>query len=68
VTASAATACPACGRDARQDARFRDVCGSPITSGAVTAEYKQLTVLFADLAREVDGSHAAVLAKLLKHR
>jgi predicted amidophosphoribosyltransferase len=33
VTASAATACPACGRGARQDARFCDACGSQIAHG-----------------------------------
>jgi adenylate cyclase len=54
VTAGPATACPACGRDARQDARFCDACGSPITSGAATAEYKQATVLFADVVHSMD--------------
>ena len=54
MTVGAAIACPACGRDARQDARFCDACGSPITSGAATAEYKQVTVLFADVVHSMD--------------
>ena len=65
MTAGAATACPACGRDARQDARFCDACGAPITSGAITAEYKQVTVLFADVVHSMDIA-AAVGAERLR--
>jgi adenylate cyclase len=64
VTASAATACPASGRDARQDARFCDACGSPITSAAITAEYKQVTVLFADVVHSMDIAKAVGAERL----
>jgi adenylate cyclase len=40
--------CGSCGNDLRAKARFCDVCGSPVVSGAVT-EYKQVTVLFVDV-------------------
>jgi adenylate cyclase len=40
--------CGSCGNDLRAKARFCDVCGSPVSSSAVT-EYKQVTVLFVDV-------------------
>jgi adenylate cyclase len=62
---TAATACLTCGRDARQDARFCDACGSPITSGATTGEYKQVAVLFPDVVHSMDIA-AAVGAERLR--
>jgi len=38
-----------CGTEPRQGARFCDGCGAPITEHDTHAEYKQVTVLFADL-------------------
>ena len=40
--------CRRCGAEPREDARFCDACGSPIGDGQ-PAEYKQVTVLFADV-------------------
>ena len=40
--------CGSCSNDLRAKARFCDVCGSPVSSSAVT-EYKQVTVLFVDV-------------------
>ena len=35
-------------------ARFCDACGAPITAAPPAAEYKQVTVLFADVVRSMD--------------
>ncbi|WP_199255370.1 zinc ribbon domain-containing protein [Mycolicibacterium mengxianglii] len=45
--------CVTCGAQPREGARFCDSCGSPITAAAVPAEYKQVTVLFADVVRSM---------------
>jgi class 3 adenylate cyclase len=49
------SACSNCGTVPRPDARFCDGCGSPITSTAArrAAEFKQVTVLFADVVRSM---------------
>jgi class 3 adenylate cyclase len=64
VTGTAATACPACGRDAREDARFCDGCGSLIAPATEHAEYKQVTVLFADVAHSMDIAAAVGTERL----
>jgi class 3 adenylate cyclase len=56
---TAATACRACGIELRESARFCDGCGAPVTEQNTHAEYKQVTVLFADVARSM-GIAAAV--------
>ena len=43
------TRCGSCGIDLRLIARFCDVCGSPVLRRPAAAEYKQVTVLFADV-------------------
>ncbi|MGO4444131.1 adenylate/guanylate cyclase domain-containing protein [Mycobacterium sp. 2YAF39] len=49
---TAAVICRACGAQPRAEARFCDACGAQIE--APTAEYKQVTVLFADVVRSMD--------------
>ena len=49
-----ATSCGACGAGLRDGARFCDACGSPVTAADSRAEYKQVTVLFADVVRSMD--------------
>ena len=44
--------CRACGAEPRAGARFCDACGAQIEAPA--AEYKQVTVLFADVVRSMD--------------
>jgi class 3 adenylate cyclase len=51
---TAATACPTCGTELRAGARFCDGCGAPVTEPAAYAEYKQVTVLFADVVHSMD--------------
>lgn len=45
----AAWACRACGLELRDGARFCDGCGAPTGTSPAPAEYKQVTVLFADV-------------------
>ncbi|HTQ16267.1 zinc-ribbon domain-containing protein [Mycobacterium sp.] len=42
-------ACATCGTVLRATAKFCDECGSPIAASRAPAEYKQVTVLFAEL-------------------
>ena len=46
---TAALACMTCGAELRSSAKFCDECGSPIAVPGTPAEYKQVTVLFADV-------------------
>ncbi len=51
---TARTVCATCGTDLRAAAKFCDECGSPIAAAAAPAEYKQVTVLFADVVHSMD--------------
>ncbi|HWS92978.1 MAG TPA: adenylate/guanylate cyclase domain-containing protein, partial [Mycobacterium sp.] len=62
---TAATACRTCGNEPREGARFCDACGAPVTDRDAHAEYKQVTVLFADVVRSMDLA-AAVGAERLR--
>jgi adenylate cyclase len=46
-------ACPACSAELRADAKFCDECGA-VVARAAAAEYKQVTVLFADVVHSMD--------------
>ncbi|HEX7426065.1 MAG TPA: zinc-ribbon domain-containing protein, partial [Mycobacterium sp.] len=48
-----ALACRSCAAELRDGARFCDACGSPVTADS-HAEYKQVTVLFADVVHSMD--------------
>lgn len=50
----AASGCPSCGFGPHEGARFCPDCGSSLTAARGTAEYKQVTVLFADVVRSMD--------------
>ena len=62
---TAATACRTCGTEPREGARFCDGCGAPVTAHDTHAEYKQVTVLFADVVHSMDIA-AAVGAERLR--
>ena len=49
-----ATLCPSCGIALREAARFCDACGAALPASPARAEYKQATVLFADVVRSMD--------------
>ena len=46
--------CTSCGTQLPPDSRFCNKCGAPITPTATPAEYKQVTVLFADVVHSMD--------------
>jgi class 3 adenylate cyclase len=46
--------CESCGTQLPPDSRFCNKCGAPITPAATSAEYKQVTVLFADVVHSMD--------------
>ena len=60
-----ALSCGACGAGLREGARFCDACGSAVTTAGSHAEYKQVTVLFADVVHSMDIA-AAVGAERLR--
>ncbi|HEY2133974.1 MAG TPA: adenylate/guanylate cyclase domain-containing protein, partial [Acetobacteraceae bacterium] len=62
---TAALACMTCGAELRSSAKFCDECGSPIAVRGASAEYKQVTVLFADVVHSMDIA-AAVGAERLR--
>ena len=51
---TAAAACRSCGAEALANARFCQSCGAPLAGETTAAEYKQVTVLFADVVRSMD--------------
>ena len=46
--------CGSCGTGLRENAKFCSECGARLTQPARSAEYKQVTVLFADVVRSMD--------------
>jgi class 3 adenylate cyclase len=57
--------CRTCGTEPFENARFCHSCGSPVDDGDARAEYKQVTVLFADVVHSMDIA-AAVAAERLR--
>src|ERR1700739_3167340 len=51
---TAVAACRTCGTEPLENARFCHGCGSPVKDGDTRAEYKQVTVLFADVVHSMD--------------
>jgi class 3 adenylate cyclase len=51
---AAALVCGSCGTELGANARFCSHCGVPITTATTQAEYKQVTVLFADVVHSMD--------------
>ena len=61
---TAATACRTCGTEPLENARFCHGCGSPVAEPDTHAEYKQVTVLFADVVRSMDIAAAVDMEQL----
>jgi adenylate cyclase len=51
---TAIAACRTCGTEPLENARFCHGCGSLVQDGDTRAEYKQVTVLFADVVHSMD--------------
>ena len=62
---TAIAACRTCGTEPRENARFCHRCGSPVNDADTRVEYKQVTVLFADVVYSMDIA-AAVGAERLR--
>src|SRR5829696_4400954 len=60
---TAGVACGSCGTGLRESAKFCDECGAS-TAVSVDAEYKQVTVLFADVVRSMDIAAALDMERL----
>ncbi len=61
---TAIAACRTCGTEPLENARFCHGCGSPVKDGDTRAEYKQVTVLFADVVRSMDIASAVGAERL----
>jgi adenylate cyclase len=59
-----AGSCTACGLTLREGARFCDGCGAPLAASPEQAEYKQVTVLFADVVRSMEIASAVGAERL----
>jgi adenylate cyclase len=62
---AAVATCRTCGTEPLENARFCHGCGMPVHDGDTRAEYKQVTVLFADVVHSMDIA-AAVGAERLR--
>jgi class 3 adenylate cyclase len=51
---AAGVTCGSCGAGLRENAKFCHQCGVPVAVSVDAAEYKQVTVLFADVVRSMD--------------
>jgi class 3 adenylate cyclase len=51
---TAGVACGSCGTGLRENSKFCNECGAPVTQVSRSAEYKQVTVLFADVVHSID--------------
>ena len=61
---TASLTCGSCGTELRENAKFCDECGAPFAASGDTAEYKQVTVLFADVVRSMDIAAALDMERL----
>jgi class 3 adenylate cyclase len=62
---AAALSCGSCGTELPPNSKFCNKCGAPVTQVSRSAEYKQVTVLFADVVHSMDIA-AAVGAERLR--
>jgi class 3 adenylate cyclase len=62
---AAAVVCGSCGAELPPNSKFCNGCGAPVATATTPAEYKQVTVLFADVVHSMDIA-AAVGAERLR--
>ena len=60
----AGLACTACGTELPPNSKFCSECGTPLTHTTQSAEYKQVTVLFADVVRSMAIAAAVDMERL----
>jgi adenylate cyclase len=65
MTAAVLT-CATCGTQRREGDKFCHECGAPVAMAAKPAEYKQVTVLFADVVHSMDIAAAVGAERLLE--
>ena len=56
--------CGLCGAELPLNSKFCNECGAPVTQVSRSAEYKQVTVLFADVVRSMDIAAAVDMERL----
>src|SRR5271167_3037440 len=61
---AAALVCGSCGTELGANAKFCSQCGAPITTATTPAEYKQVTVVFADVVHSMDIAAAVGTERL----
>ena len=61
---AAPAVCRSCGAAPHEGARFCDACGAALVASVEAAEYKQVTVLFADVVRSMDLAAALDVERL----
>jgi class 3 adenylate cyclase len=61
---AAALVCGSCGTELAPNSKFCNECGAPVAAATIPAEYKQVTVLFADVVRSMDIAAAVDVERL----
>ena len=61
---TAALVCGSCGTELPPNSRFCNECAAPVAIATTPAEYKQVTVLFADAVRSMDIAAAVDMERL----
>ena len=56
--------CGSCGTELPPNSKFCNECGAPVSRPTTHAEYKQVTVLFADVVRSMDIAAALDMERL----
>jgi class 3 adenylate cyclase len=61
---AAAVVCGSCGTELPPNSKFCNECGAPVATATTPAEYKQVTVLFADVVHSMDIASAVGAERL----
>ena len=61
---TAALVCGSCGKELPPNSKFCNECGAAVATATTPAEYKQVTVLFADVVRSMDIAAAVDMERL----
>ena len=61
---AATVVCGSCGMALPPNSKFCNECGAPVAIATTPAEYKQVTVLFADVVRSINIAAAVDMERL----